>query len=80
MANQVNYFKIGGFNRYERVNKINRLIEIENFLKENELLGEQSSQMIEKVFSDFKLSDEITQQIQQIEENSVQTKKPTKQK
>lgn len=30
--------KIGGFNRSERVNKINRLIEIEQYLNERELL------------------------------------------
>ncbi len=38
MGSQVGYIKIGGFNRSERVNKINRLIEIESYLAEKDLL------------------------------------------
>jgi len=38
VGGQVNYMKIGGFNRCERVNKINRLIEIENYLADRDLL------------------------------------------
>jgi hypothetical protein len=38
VGSQVGYIKIGGFNRSERVNKINRLIEIESYLAEKDLL------------------------------------------
>jgi len=38
VGNQVSFIKIGGFQRSERVKKINRLIEIESYLKEKNLL------------------------------------------
>lgn len=38
VGNQVSFIKIGGFQRSERIKKINRLIEIESYLKENNLL------------------------------------------
>lgn len=38
VANQMTFMKVGGFNRSERVNKLNRLIEIENYLADQDLL------------------------------------------
>lgn len=38
MATQVKFLRIGGLNRSERVGKLNRLIEIESFLSENNML------------------------------------------
>lgn len=38
VGNQMSFMKVGGFNRSERVNKLNRLIEIENYLGEKDLL------------------------------------------
>ena len=34
------FIKIGGFNRSERVNKINRLIEIETYLRDSGVLAD----------------------------------------
>jgi hypothetical protein len=38
IGNSVDYIKIGGFNRGERVSKINRLLQIEDHLKRNNRL------------------------------------------
>ena len=51
--------KIGGFNRSERVNKINRLIEIEQYLNERELLVNLSEQNGDiKFITDLEIPDE----------------------
>ncbi len=77
-SNKASYLRVGGFNRIERVSKINRLIEIECYLRENDLLIDNSSKSIEFP-SNFEVSEDIKQQIKELEE-STSVKKPTKNK
>lgn len=67
VANQVGFLRIGGFNRSERVAKVNRLIEIENYLRESGLLAENSGKVFEFA-TGFEIPEEIVQQINQQEE------------
>ena len=71
VGSQVGYVKIGGFNRSERVNKINRLIEIENYLGENDLLVNLSelSGEIEFLTELQHIPDEYFDVVQAIKEN-----------
>jgi hypothetical protein len=41
------FIKIGGFNRSERVNKINRLIEIETYLRDSGVLADVKEKPVE---------------------------------
>lgn len=43
VGNNAKFIKIGGMNRSERIEKINRLLEIEDYLLENNLLDQSSS-------------------------------------
>lgn len=62
---QMNFMRIGGFNRSERVNKINRLIEIENYLQEKDLLVNASELNGETSFiKDIQVPDEYFDAIQ----------------
>ncbi|CAF0987210.1 unnamed protein product [Brachionus calyciflorus] len=51
VGNQVKFLKIGGFNRSERVNKINRLIDIEYYLSDNKKLLDPKSEQRDINFS-----------------------------
>ena len=65
MGNQVSFIKIGGFQRSERVNKINRLIAIESYLKENSLLANVNEKGDEFVFpADLEIPHEFSEAIQ----------------
>lgn len=59
VANQLSHIKIGGFSRSERVNKINRLIEIEEYLRSKSQLLEEDI----KEFGTIEIPDEHSETI-----------------
>jgi enolase len=77
VANQVGFVKIGGFYRSERVSKINRLIEIEEFLKERDLLVETPEKVYEFA-TNFQIPEEVAEQLARQEEAASLAKKPGK--
>lgn len=65
MANQVRFLRIGGFNRSERVSKLNRLIEIEAYLAENKKLLDPKLESRDLGFSsDLEIPSEYFEAIQ----------------
>jgi hypothetical protein len=59
--------RIGGLNRSERISKINRLIEIEQHLNENNLLETNQVNDLEKTLN-FKIPPYFVNLLQQAEE------------
>ena len=76
VASQVKFIRIGGMNRLERVVKINRLIEIEQYLKDNNRLIAYNDPSREFKFNELALEipDDYLSTIKNQEEN----KKPVK--
>ncbi len=77
VGSQVEFMKVGGFFRSERVQKINRLIEIEKYLMENDMLStdidvELAHQM---TTIEVPISEKYTKMLQQSEESKTLKKK-----
>ena len=71
--------KVGGFNRAERVSKLNRLVEIEGYLRDRGLLATNSEKVYEYA-ENFPIPEEFAETIRQQEEAAVAAavKKPGK--
>ena len=62
---QVSYLKVGGFNRAERVAKLNRLFEIEQYLSEKNMLTSSLEQASQTSFHyDFEIPADYNEAIQ----------------
>jgi len=64
VGTQARYLKIGGFNRMERVNKLNRLIEIEQYLIDHNLLESTDLSSSANFQYDFEVPAEFTEAVQ----------------
>ena len=64
VANQVSYIKIGGFNRLERVNKLNRLLEIESILANRNMLFSPDNKLIDQKIVEIEIPEEFVESVQ----------------
>jgi len=66
----VNFLKVGGFNRQERVKKLNRLIEIEDYLNQNGLLEHinEEDEVVEEFIVPEQYADVVKAYIQSLDD------------
>jgi hypothetical protein len=74
---QTEFLRVGGFYRSERVQKINRLIEIEKYLSDNDMLStEADAELSSHVATiEIPISEKYTKMMQQSEESKALKKK-----
>ncbi len=77
MGSQVEFLKVGGFFRSERVQKINRLIEIEKYLADNNMISsdENTDWYSQAVCIEIPVPEKYMKIMQQSEENKTFKKK-----
>ena len=77
MGSQVEFLKVGGFFRSERVQKINRLIEIEKYLADNNMISmdENTDWYSRAVCIEIPVPEKYMKIMQQSEENKTLKKK-----